>query len=55
MRMDQTESAEYNSKLYHGLAFDSGSTSLTGYAQDIKPCNHQNAERKGAQKISGMQ
>tara|TARA_Y100000593_G_scaffold27282_1_gene54477 strand:+ start:4836 stop:7610 length:2775 start_codon:yes stop_codon:yes gene_type:complete len=37
MRMNQTESAEYNSKLYHGLAFDSGSTSLTGYAQDIKP------------------
>ena len=35
VRMNQTSSGEYNSKLYHGLAFDSGSSLAAGYAKDI--------------------
>jgi hypothetical protein len=37
IRLNQSESGDYNSKLYHGLAFDSGSTSANGYAKDILP------------------
>lgn len=37
IRLNQSASGEYNSKLYHGIAFDSGSTSISGYNKDILP------------------
>lgn len=36
IRLNQTGSdSQYNNKLYHGLAFDSGSTAANGYSKDI--------------------
>ena len=39
MKFNQSGSGtgDYNSKEYHGLAFDSGSTAKTGYAKDLLP------------------
>ena len=40
LRLNQSESGDYNSKLFNGLAFDSGSSDITlgsGYNSDILP------------------
>jgi len=38
LRNNQTGSdGTYNSKLYHGIAFDSGSTATNGYGKDVLP------------------